>query len=540
MICIVKRFSLPARFALAAICASTVLSVFSVSAATPQVLFAVNTGGPAYKSVNGIQYQADNYYTCGAAAQVTSPIANTDDDIIYQSERFGTFTYRFPGLQTGTYTMKLQFSETYWKEAGKRVFSVKIEGKTVIQNLDIFSVVGGNAAYDITIDAYVQDGELTIEFPPAKCDQPKICGIVVFKTRPVPQATIQWLGEHVKLFAKDTIVPGEGDAYRCLDDKKSYVFYNGSWRLLEDNLLSGGTLASSTSHINMNGADLHGANILSGNVLEAGQGRFDGAVNAASFSGDGSRLTNIPIVIANGSITAEKLAAGAVPSGKMSAEGGTDGQVLVNTGSKVEWRNAPTGQLANGSVQYDHLSAQALDKIATFVLDRFGLKPIIRVMLEGDDAYFERVGYLSTTLSFDILVKRNGVPLWTSTYDFEPGTTRSHNGVGLKPGNCVEITPKGEYAIDPNHASVCNPLPTISVKLEGDGAAFYRDIHTDAALNYEILVKKQDGSSWTAPLSFDAGETKSHNGVVLSAGDCVELQPMNSYTINPSNASVCR
>ena len=75
--------------------------------------------------------------------------------------RYGNFSYSIP-LTNGNYNVTLKFAETYWTAAGKRVFSVAMNGQTVISNLDIFAKVGKNAAYDVVVPVSVTNGTLNI------------------------------------------------------------------------------------------------------------------------------------------------------------------------------------------------------------------------------------------------------------------------------------------------------------------------------------------------------------------------------------------
>lgn len=79
--------------------ATTVISPLSKSTPAPKqerVVFAVNCGGPAYTGVDGTTYQADKDYSGGDIYLTTHHIAHTTDETVYQSERFGNFSYAIP------------------------------------------------------------------------------------------------------------------------------------------------------------------------------------------------------------------------------------------------------------------------------------------------------------------------------------------------------------------------------------------------------------------------------------------------------------
>ena len=101
----------------------------------------------------------------GAIAQFpNNPIADTEDDPLYQNVRYNMETYRLEVPQ-GRYKVTLQFCEPYYSEAGKRVFGVKLEDKIVIDKLDIFAQVGKDRALDYSFsDIEVNDGLLDVDF----------------------------------------------------------------------------------------------------------------------------------------------------------------------------------------------------------------------------------------------------------------------------------------------------------------------------------------------------------------------------------------
>jgi hypothetical protein len=112
------------------------------------------------------------------AAFPNNPIADTDEDPIYQTVRWDVEAYHF-ALPNGRYTVTLKFCEPHHDAAGRRAFDVAIQGKTVIDKLDIFAKVGRNKALDYTFeDVVVDDGRLVIDFAP-RTEFPCIAGIVV-------------------------------------------------------------------------------------------------------------------------------------------------------------------------------------------------------------------------------------------------------------------------------------------------------------------------------------------------------------------------
>jgi len=143
----------------------------------------VNAGGPAFTAAGGLVFAADTYFTGGtAAASVTRPIAGTTDDALYQSERWGNWSYAVP-VENGTYTVKLHFAETYFTApcAGDRVFSVDIADTAPnpdLPGLDVCAAVGPDAALVRTIaNVNVTDGVVNVRGIAGAADAPEINAI---------------------------------------------------------------------------------------------------------------------------------------------------------------------------------------------------------------------------------------------------------------------------------------------------------------------------------------------------------------------------
>ena len=157
----------------------TIQAAFSlVSPAPATVVSAVNAGGSQYASQTGITYLTDKYYSGGNTWRTWASIAGTADGRLYQSERYGNFSYSF-SVPSGSYSVTLKFAEIYWSSPKRRVFNVMIGGKQVISNLDIFALVGKNKAYDVTIPVVVgNNGILKIDFVTV-VDNAKVSAILV-------------------------------------------------------------------------------------------------------------------------------------------------------------------------------------------------------------------------------------------------------------------------------------------------------------------------------------------------------------------------
>jgi Malectin domain/Bacterial TSP3 repeat len=144
---------------------------------TGSVILAVNAGGSPFTAADNTAYQADALVSGGSTYKTTAAITGTADDALYQSERYGNFTYNVP-VATGDYVVTLKFAEIYFSAPGRRLFDVLIEGGTVISKLDIFAQAGQNTAYDVTVAVRVTDGALTITFRNI-VDKAKVSAILI-------------------------------------------------------------------------------------------------------------------------------------------------------------------------------------------------------------------------------------------------------------------------------------------------------------------------------------------------------------------------
>ena len=145
--------------------------------AHPSVIWTVNAAGPKYTDGQGIIYRGNTQFSTGYANTTTAAIAGTMDDRLYQSERFGDFSYAIP-VTNGDYLVTLKFAEIYWTQPGQRVFNVLMEGVKVISNLDLVAKVGPNKAYDVTLPVHVTDGQLNIKLK-SVVDYAKVSAIMV-------------------------------------------------------------------------------------------------------------------------------------------------------------------------------------------------------------------------------------------------------------------------------------------------------------------------------------------------------------------------
>jgi beta-galactosidase len=122
------------------------------------------------------RYGSDMYFAGGEGKGINPPDTPADERIevaasdarLYGSFREGQFSYRVP-VPDGKYKIVLHFTEPTAAAAGERVFDVSVNGKRVLQHVDVFAAAGGKLkAMDQTVQAKARGGALLIEFQPVK------------------------------------------------------------------------------------------------------------------------------------------------------------------------------------------------------------------------------------------------------------------------------------------------------------------------------------------------------------------------------------
>lgn len=162
---------------------ATIVAMARVGAAEPY-LQRVNTGGDVYTDAKGNVWAKDQKYQDGSWGYVGGEvyekhyrIENTEDDQLYQTERWGLKQYAFD-VPRGAYVVTLHLAEIYHRKVGRRIMDVEIEGEKVLENFDIIAQAGRKTALVKTFNTLVKDGILEIDFS-ATVDEPKISAIEV-------------------------------------------------------------------------------------------------------------------------------------------------------------------------------------------------------------------------------------------------------------------------------------------------------------------------------------------------------------------------
>jgi Tol biopolymer transport system component len=130
----------------------------------------IDAGGPGAWDSKGHFWQSDRGFRGGSVSVFPRPIANTTDDLLYQTERWDQTAA--PEMQynisvpSGTYWVRLHFAENFPPNfaVGRRVFAVDMEGVRVFDNVDVFKEAGARTALVKSAAVNVTDGQLNIQF----------------------------------------------------------------------------------------------------------------------------------------------------------------------------------------------------------------------------------------------------------------------------------------------------------------------------------------------------------------------------------------
>ncbi len=140
----------------------------------------INAGGGEYKAQNGDVFLADvNYSGESKAAQIPIGITYTQDDPLYQSERYGKeFSYSFT-VDNGSYDINIHLCEIYWSGDKQRIFDLEVNGKTMLEDCDIYADAGkGKAVIEKITGVEIVDGRLDLTFK-TDIDNAKVSAIEI-------------------------------------------------------------------------------------------------------------------------------------------------------------------------------------------------------------------------------------------------------------------------------------------------------------------------------------------------------------------------
>lgn len=166
-------------------------------------LYRINCGGPGYTDENGNVWQADEGFATSwtkdfpelpgnfaSQRRTFSPIRGTNDWKLFQTFRYGKdkLKYEFD-VPAGEYLAELYFIEPWlgigggMSAKGMRLFDVAINGKTVLNDLDIWNEGGTNTGLKKVVKTKSVNGKIIISFPESKAGEVVICAAAIAKKR---------------------------------------------------------------------------------------------------------------------------------------------------------------------------------------------------------------------------------------------------------------------------------------------------------------------------------------------------------------------
>jgi len=109
----------------------------------------ITTRTTPYLSQDQRLWEPDRFFHGGRSVVRLNPVEAPADDELYQSERYGNFSYAIP-VADGHYRLTLKFAETYFgpnhpQHVGpeKRLFDVYCNGQTLLKGFNIAREAGG-------------------------------------------------------------------------------------------------------------------------------------------------------------------------------------------------------------------------------------------------------------------------------------------------------------------------------------------------------------------------------------------------------------
>ncbi|NLG76392.1 MAG: hypothetical protein GX535_09150 [Xanthomonadaceae bacterium] len=127
------------------------VSALELAPGTPRKLKPIRiiTQPTSYVDHKGRRWRADDYFFNGFRSTERHTVSGTDDPELFSAERYGHFSYAIPVDTRGRYTVVLHFAEFYFGPqrlggggAGSRVFNVFCNGKTLLENFDVYKEGG--------------------------------------------------------------------------------------------------------------------------------------------------------------------------------------------------------------------------------------------------------------------------------------------------------------------------------------------------------------------------------------------------------------
>lgn len=134
----------------------------------------LTTHNTAYQDHAGQTWLPDNYFAGGRQSTRVVTLGQTPDPQLYETQRFGHFTYSLPVAENGRYTLTLHFIENWFGNLNvggpnSRIFDVYCNGATLLKDFDILKETGGPPGPVIKVFRDIEpspQGKLNLTFVP--------------------------------------------------------------------------------------------------------------------------------------------------------------------------------------------------------------------------------------------------------------------------------------------------------------------------------------------------------------------------------------
>lgn len=106
-------------------------------------------------------------------------VEGTEYQQLYQTMMYGpTIGYEIE-IEPGTYDVTIHTHEIHWEQDEGRIFSISVQGESVVEDLDLHAEVGYRTAYHVTTEVTVDEGERLIIETRAAEDFPSLSALEI-------------------------------------------------------------------------------------------------------------------------------------------------------------------------------------------------------------------------------------------------------------------------------------------------------------------------------------------------------------------------
>jgi hypothetical protein len=139
-----------------------------------QIPIRIITQPTSFVDHKGQRWRADDYYLNGLSSTERQVVTGTEDPELFGAERFGHFNYAIPVDTRGRYTVILHFAEFFFGSqsqsggVGSRIFHVFCNGKTLLENFDVYKEGGSRRVVTKTFSNIkpTAQGKINLTFEP--------------------------------------------------------------------------------------------------------------------------------------------------------------------------------------------------------------------------------------------------------------------------------------------------------------------------------------------------------------------------------------